>query len=93
MWIVQIQEHYLIFKTMKDIKREFPFLDKDRIYKLVSENGLELEGLEIINPKSKNSEEQLEFFAENYWKKRQVYSSSISAILIFPFSSQKPIWR
>ena len=38
MWIVQIQEHYLIFKTMKDIKREFPFLDKDRIYNLRKRN-------------------------------------------------------
>lgn len=64
-----------VLKAIQIIKDEdicVPILlgNEDHIQKLINDNGLELEGLEIINPKTIDSENKLELFANNYWKSR-----------------------
>ena len=64
-----------VLKAVQIIKDEdicVPILlgNEDHIQKLINDNGLELEGLEIINPKTIQSENKIELFANNYWKSR-----------------------
>lgn len=51
----------------------YPILlgDQNRINKIAAENGIDLEGMPIINPKSDDTEEQRKEFGELFFKKRQ----------------------
>jgi malate dehydrogenase (oxaloacetate-decarboxylating)(NADP+) len=45
--------------------------DIEQIRKLAGENSLDLEGIKIVDPRSKDTEKQRNKFAEMIWKKRQ----------------------
>lgn len=45
--------------------------DEKIIHQIIEENNLELEGVEIINPRSESSKEMLEEFANDYFMRRQ----------------------
>lgn len=51
----------------------YPILlgDVNRIHKIAAENGIDLEGMPIINPKSDDTEEQRREFGELFFEKRQ----------------------
>ncbi len=51
----------------------YPILlgDENRINKIAAENGIDLEGMPIINPKDDSTEEQRKEFGELFFKKRQ----------------------
>ncbi|MFN8253297.1 MAG: NADP-dependent malic enzyme [Ferruginibacter sp.] len=51
----------------------YPILlgDVNRIHKIAAENGIDLEGMPIINPKSDDTEEQRKEFGEQFFQKRQ----------------------
>ena len=69
-------ENYQMLKAAEIVVNEklaIPILlgDEEYIRQLIKENELELDGVEIINPKSKKSKQYRQEFAELYWKKRQ----------------------
>lgn len=51
----------------------YPILlgDENRINKIAAENGIDLEGMPVINPKSDDTEEQRKEFGELFFNKRQ----------------------
>ena len=51
----------------------YPILlgDENRITKMAEENGIDLEGMPIINPKDDNTEEQRKQFGDMFFEKRQ----------------------
>jgi len=68
-------ENYRMLKAAEIVVNEklaYPILlgDEDYIRKLIKENALELDGVEIINPKSKEEKQRRLQFADLYWKKR-----------------------
>ena len=69
-------EHYKILKAAQEVKDEGiaePILlgRTNRILELIEESALELEGVVIIDPKSKEEEERRGEFAEVYFEKRK----------------------
>ena len=69
-------EHYKILKAAQEVKDEGiaePILlgRTNRILELIEESSLELEGVVIIDPKSKEEEERRGEFAELYFEKRK----------------------
>ena len=69
-------ENYKMLKAAEIISNEkmaIPILlgDEKVIKKLIKDNGLELDGVEIITPKAKKERKRRQKFAEIYWKKRQ----------------------
>ncbi len=68
-------ENYKMLKAAEIVVNEklaYPILlgDEDYIRKLIKENALELDGVEIIDPKSKEEKQRRLQFADLYWKKR-----------------------
>ncbi len=69
-------EHYNVLKAAEIVQNEglaIPILlgDKDEITKLIKENSLELDGVKIIDPKSKAEAKRRRAFAELLFEKRQ----------------------
>ena len=69
-------EHYNVLKAAEIVNNEklaIPILlgDKEEIKRLIKENSLELEGVKIIDPKSKEESKRRREFAEIFFKKRQ----------------------
>ena len=69
-------ENYKMLKAAEIVMNEKlaePVLlgSHDTIKELIEINDLELEGVEIIDPKSKKEKQRRQKFAELYWKKRQ----------------------
>ncbi|MCK9617544.1 MAG: NADP-dependent malic enzyme [Lentimicrobiaceae bacterium] len=69
-------ENFKILKAAEIVQSEgiaCPILlgNKDLIIQIISDNDLSLEGVEIIDPKSKKEESRLRKFAEIYFEKRQ----------------------
>ncbi len=69
-------ENYKMLKAAEIVWNEklaIPILlgDEEYIQDIIKTNELELDGVEIINPKSKEVKEMRHMFAEMYWKKRQ----------------------
>ncbi len=69
-------ENYKMLKAAEIVINEklaHPILlgDEKLIKKIINDNELELDGVEIINPKSKKAEKLRAGFAELFWKKRQ----------------------
>ena len=74
--IMSDAEHYNVLKAAEIVHNEklaTPILlgDKKKIEKIISENQLELDGIEIIDPKSKSEAGRRKEFAEILYKKRQ----------------------
>jgi len=77
-------ENYQMLKAAEIVVNEKlaqPILlgDKEYIQKLIAENELELDGVEIINPKSKHSKTFRNKFAELYWEKRQRLGATLTS--------------
>lgn len=69
-------ENYKVLKAAEIVLNEklaVPILlgDVDYIKEIIKTNELELDGVEILNPKSKEVKEMRHRFADIYWKKRQ----------------------
>ena len=69
-------ENYKMLKAAEIVINEklaHPILlgDEEIINQIIAENELELQGVEIINPKSKKAKKLRADFAELFWKKRQ----------------------
>jgi malate dehydrogenase (oxaloacetate-decarboxylating)(NADP+) len=69
-------EHYNILKAAEIVHNEqlaIPILlgDKEEINRIIKENSLELDGVKIIDPKSKAEAKRRKEFAEILFKKRQ----------------------
>ena len=69
-------ENYKMLKAAEIVINEklaHPILlgDEDIIKQIIDDNELELQGVEIINPKSKKAKKLRADFAELFWKKRQ----------------------
>ncbi|RLD57426.1 MAG: NADP-dependent malic enzyme [Bacteroidetes bacterium] len=69
-------ENYKMLKAAEIISNEkmaIPILlgNEKVIKKLIKDNNLELDGVEIITPKAKKERKRRQEFAEIYWKKRQ----------------------
>jgi len=69
-------ENYKMLKAAEIVVNEMlavPILlgDEQTIKKLIKENEFELEGVEIIDPKSNKTQKMRSEFAELFWKKRQ----------------------
>ena len=77
-------ENYQMLKAAEIVVNEKlakPILlgDEEYIRKLIEENDLELNGVEIINPKSKKTKSQRHKFAQLYWKKRQRRGATLTS--------------
>jgi malate dehydrogenase (oxaloacetate-decarboxylating)(NADP+) len=69
-------ENYKMLKAAEIVMNEnlaIPILlgNKEYIHELIAANELELDGVEIIDPKSKEEKQNRLKFADLYWKKRQ----------------------
>ncbi|MEO6453962.1 MAG: NADP-dependent malic enzyme [Ginsengibacter sp.] len=69
-------ENQKILKTAQLVQDEgvaYPILlgNQNRIKKLASDNGIDLEGIPIIDPKSDDMDEKRKLYAEIFFKKRQ----------------------
>ncbi len=69
-------ENYKMLKAAEIVLNEnlaHPILlgNEEQIKELIEINDLELDGVEILDPKCKEVKEMRHDFAENYWKKRQ----------------------
>ncbi len=77
-------ENYQMLKAAEIVVNEKlagPVLlgDEEYIRQLIKKNELELDGVEIINPKSKKSKHYRQEFAELYWKKRQRKGATLTS--------------
>lgn len=77
-------ENYQMLKAAEIVVNEnlaVPVLlgDEEYIRQLIKKNELELDGVEIINPKSKKSKSYRQEFAELYWKKRQRKGATLTS--------------
>jgi malate dehydrogenase (oxaloacetate-decarboxylating)(NADP+) len=77
-------ENYKMLKAAEIVVNEKlaePILlgDEDYIKQLIEENELELNNVEIINPKSKKAKKQRLEFAELFWKKRQRKGATLTS--------------
>ena len=77
-------ENYKMLKAAEIVINEklaHPILlgDEELINQIIQENELELEGVEIINPKSTKANKLREEFAELFWKKRQRQGVTMSS--------------
>jgi malate dehydrogenase (oxaloacetate-decarboxylating)(NADP+) len=77
-------ENYQMLKAAEIVVNEnlaVPVLlgDEEYIRQLIKKNELELDGVEIINPKSKKSKHFRQEFAELYWKKRQRKGATLTS--------------
>jgi malate dehydrogenase (oxaloacetate-decarboxylating)(NADP+) len=79
-------EHYNVLKAAEIVHNEhlaIPILlgDKEEITRIIKENSLELEGVKIIDPKSKAEAKRRKEFAEILFKKRQRRGITMSLAL------------
>jgi malate dehydrogenase (oxaloacetate-decarboxylating)(NADP+) len=79
-------EHYNILKAAEIVHNEslaIPILlgDKDEIKRIIKENSLELDGVKIIDPKSKSEAKRRREFAEIFFEKRQRRGISMALAL------------
>jgi malate dehydrogenase (oxaloacetate-decarboxylating)(NADP+) len=77
-------EHYKILKAAEIVLEQgiaVPLLlgNKQHIRKLIKEHDLELDGVEIIDPKSAEERERREFFAKAYYEKRKRRGVNLNA--------------